>query len=86
MSSPSEKVACEAGPEALERHWCVTEIADVWNLSTDAVRKLFCDEPGVLSLSNRGRGRKRRYTTLRIPQSVLERVHHRLTVGYHKCT
>jgi hypothetical protein len=46
----------------------------MWKLSVDAVRRLFCNEPGVLSLCNSRHSSKRRYTTLRIPQSVLERV------------
>jgi hypothetical protein len=64
-----------------ERHYTVAEIAEMWNLSTDAVRRLFCNEPGVVILGNSGRRDKRRYRTLRIPQSVLERVHRRLSFG-----
>ena len=58
-----------------ERHWSVAEIAALWNLSEDAVRKLFSTEPGVIVIGRRIKGTKRRYTTLRIPQSVVERVH-----------
>jgi len=61
-----------------ERHYNVAEIAAMWNLSPDAVRKLFDDEPGVLVLGRQGSAHKRRYTTLRIPESVLQRVHRRL--------
>jgi hypothetical protein len=64
-----------------ERHYTVAEIAEMWKLSKDAVRRLFCNEPGVLTLGKRACGRKRRYTTLRIPQSVLERVHRQLSFG-----
>ena len=64
-----------------ERHCTVAEIAEMWNLSSDAVRRLFCNEPGVLILGSPARGTKRRYTTLRIPQSVLDRVHRRLSFG-----
>jgi len=59
----------------LERHFSVAEVAAMWNLSKDTVRRMFQDEPGVLVLGGRSSRRKRRYTTLRIPQSVLERVH-----------
>jgi hypothetical protein len=62
-----------------ERHYAVAEIAALWNLSSDAVRKLFQDEPGVLVLGGQGAAHKRRYTTLRIPESVLQRVHRRMT-------
>ena len=64
-----------------ERHYTVAEIAEMWNLSRDTVRRLFCNEPGVPKLDNRARRTKRRYRTLRIPQSVLERVHRRLSLG-----
>ncbi|MFY9937839.1 MAG: hypothetical protein WB780_12680 [Candidatus Acidiferrales bacterium] len=63
----------------IERHYAVTEIAEMWNLSADKVRELFEDEPGVLVIGERNPRRKRRYVTLRIPQSVLERVHRRLS-------
>ena len=59
----------------LERHFSISEISEIWNVSKDAVRRMFQNEPGVLVLGGRSNGRKRRYTTLRIPQSVLERVH-----------
>ena len=62
-----------------ERHFAVAEIAELWNLSSDVVRKVFEREPGVLVVPPRTAPRgKRRYTTLRIPQSVVERVHRRL--------
>ena len=63
----------------IERHYAVTEIAEMWNLSADKVRELFEDEPGVLVIGERNPRHKRRYVTLRIPQSVLERVHRRLS-------
>ncbi len=61
-----------------ERHYAVVEIAQLWNLSTDKVRELFQNEPGVLVIGERSPRHKRRYVTLRIPQSVLERVYSRL--------
>ncbi|MGC1417495.1 MAG: hypothetical protein WA817_19560 [Candidatus Acidiferrum sp.] len=63
----------------IERHYAVTEIAEMWNLSPDKVRELFENEPGVLVLGERSPRHKRRYVTLRIPRSVLERVHYRLS-------
>ena len=62
-----------------ERHYAVAEIAELWNLSPDKVRELFQNEPGVLVIGERSPRHKRRYVTLRIPQTVLERVHHRLS-------
>ena len=63
----------------IERHYAVTEIAEMWNLSPDKVRELFENEPGVLVIGDRSPRHKRRYVTLRIPHSVLQRVHRRLS-------
>lgn len=70
-------------PGFAERHFTVAQIAEMWQLSPDSVRRLFEREPGVLALgSDHSTGYRRRYTTLRVPESVLARVHRRLcTVG-----
>jgi hypothetical protein len=60
-------------------HYSLAEIAEMWSLSTDVLRKIFQDEPGVLVLGGQSNSRKRRYTTLRVPESVLRRVHRRMT-------
>ena len=61
-----------------QRHYTVQEIAEMWNLGPDAVRKLFEEEPGVLVFGDvRGSRSKRRYVTLRIPEHVVERVYRR---------
>ena len=75
-SVPQEMTASASGVAAFEeRHYKVAEIAALWNLSPDAVRDLFRHEDGVLAIgTTRARG-KRQYLTLRIPASVLERVH-----------
>jgi hypothetical protein len=63
------------------RHFTVAEIAAMWNLSPDYVRRIFEKEPGVLVLGDAKSARyKRRYRTLRIPEFVLARVHRRLTL------
>ncbi len=62
-----------------ERHYSVAEIGEMWNLSQDAVRRIFENEKGVLVLGNAETRHRRRYTTLRIPQSVVERVHRRMS-------
>ena len=65
-----------------ERHFTVSELAEMWHLSDDKVRELFKNEPGVLAIGSptqrRGRGYKRRYFTLRIPETVAKDVHSRL--------
>ena len=55
-----------------ERHFSVTDVATLWSLSRDSVRRIFRQEPGVMVIGER-------YVTLRIPESVLERVHRRLS-------
>ena len=62
------------------RHYSPAEIAEHWGLSADAIRKLFEKEPGVLVIGNTvPRRGQRSYTTVRIPESVVERVHRRLS-------
>jgi transcriptional regulator GlxA family with amidase domain len=60
---------------AIERHYTVAEVAILWNLSRDTIRRLFQNEPGVIVLTAATHRGKRRYKTLRIPESVLLRVH-----------
>jgi hypothetical protein len=67
-------------PRYAVRHYTVGEIAALWSLSDDAVRKIFEKEPGVLVIGDqRPCGRKRKYITLRIPEYVLDRVHRRMS-------
>ena len=68
----------ESAIHSCERHWSVAEIATAWNLSEDVVRRLFSRESGVLVIGRRTKSTKRRYTTLRIPQSVLDAVYCRM--------
>jgi hypothetical protein len=60
---------------ALERHYSPAEIAELWGLSVESVRRLFDGEDGVLVFGETEGKFRRRYTTLRIPESVVERVH-----------
>jgi hypothetical protein len=68
---------------ATERHYSVADVSELWKLSPNAVRRLFQCEPGVFALGEpRPKyGRRRGKVTLRIPQSVLDRVHRRMCVG-----
>jgi hypothetical protein len=59
--------ADEPGP-ASERYYSVAEVAKLWNVSDDVVRRIFRKTPGVLKLGTKGR-----YVTLRIPARILER-------------
>ena len=62
-------------PRFQERHFSVAEIAETWNLSREVITRLFEGEPGVLVIGNDTTRSKRGYHTLRIPESVMERVH-----------
>ena len=58
----------------LEKHYSSAEVAQIWGLSVDYVRELFRGEPDVLVLDRTGLNK---YKTLRIPESVMIRVHRR---------
>lgn len=62
-----------------ERHYSLAELAEMWSLSTDTVRRIFEEEPGVLVFENPIRSSPRRFRTLRIPESVAERVYSRFS-------
>ncbi len=64
---------------ATERHYSPDELGKLWNLSVDTVRRLFEREPGVLVVERARSRNARRYRTLRIPESVAECVHRRLS-------
>lgn len=63
---------------AFERHYCVGELAQLRGLSERTIRRIFNNEPGVFKWESTERRFKRGYTTLRIPESVVLRVHRRL--------
>jgi hypothetical protein len=76
MNQASQLVLETASGASLEQHFSVAHVAKRWGLSEDTVRRLFENEPGVLVIEPpRGRFSRRRYRTLRIPESVIERVH-----------
>jgi len=61
--------------------YTVSQLAEEWGFSTDKIRELFRNEPGVLKLKdeNASKKRKRNYLTLRIPPEVAQRVKRRLS-------
>jgi hypothetical protein len=65
-------------PNPLERHYTVLEVSALWSLSGRTIRRIFEDEPGVVFWGSAISRRKRRYQTLRIPETVLRRVYQRL--------
>jgi hypothetical protein len=64
---------------AEEKHWTPIEVAKQWGVSPDLIRSLFRNEPGVLKFDRPATRAKRSYATMRIPDSVLVRVHTRMS-------
>jgi hypothetical protein len=69
------------GSRLFERHFSAAELAELWGLSENSIRRMFEDEPGVLIMDTSSS--TRRHRTLRIPQSVAERVYTRLSTRQH---
>jgi hypothetical protein len=63
---------------ALEKHYSVEDVCKLWGFSDKTVKKIFMDEQGVLRIGRPSSSTRRGYETLRIPESVLLRVHARL--------
>jgi hypothetical protein len=62
-----------------DKHYSPDELAELWGVSAETIRSIFRDEPGVLKIGKTGAKYQRGYVTLRIPESVAERVHTRLS-------
>jgi hypothetical protein len=69
----------ESAVMAAEKHYTPAELADLWGVSVQTIRDLFKSEDGVLKIGSDGTRNRRAYKTLRIPHSVAERVHTRLS-------
>jgi hypothetical protein len=76
---PSDLERSEISKEVVEKHYTPDELAESWGVSTETIRSIFRDEPGVLKIGKTGGKYKRGYVTLRIPGEVAERVHRRLS-------
>ena len=63
---------------ANEKHYSVIEISKLWALSQKTVRRIFEREPGVIQWGSIEARHKRGYRTLRVPETVLLRVHRKL--------
>jgi methylphosphotriester-DNA--protein-cysteine methyltransferase len=79
MNTGTANPAASFSSAATERHFSTEELGQLWKLSHDTVRRLFEREPGVLVIERARSRNARRYRTLRIPESVAERVHRRLS-------
>ena len=60
---------------AFEKHYRVGELARIWGLGRETVRKLVKDEPDVVRVRL---GRKKAHTIYSVPESVARRIHTRL--------
>ena len=63
---------------AMERHYTVAELSELWCFSQSTIRRLFRKEPGVIKLDRQASKSRQGYTTLRIPASIAQRVLQRL--------
>jgi hypothetical protein len=64
---------------AFERHFSVQEVSKLWGFGVDVIRRIFANEDGVIRIAHPETLHKRGYCSLRIPESVMRRVHRKLT-------
>jgi hypothetical protein len=57
-----------------EKSWRTGELVALLGLSRRSVRRIFEDRPGVELIGHRGSSRRRRYTMMLVPDSVLAQV------------
>jgi hypothetical protein len=80
LDNPREIQSSRIPPSApvFERHYSVKDLAALWALSERTIRRIFADEPGIIEWGQAETRSKRAYRTLRIPESVAQRVHRRM--------
>ena len=61
-----------------EKHYRVGDLAQMWGLGRETIRKLIKDDPGVIKIRM---GRKKAHTIYSIPESAANRIHNRLLNG-----
>lgn len=75
MAGRTPRQSEPGGRPVFERHYRVSELAEMWNLGRETVRLLVKDEQGVIRIRL---GRKKAHTIYSVPESVAERIHTRL--------
>ena len=60
---------------AFEKHYRIGELARMWGLGRETVRKLVMREPDVVKVRL---GRKKAHTIYSVPESTAQRIHTRL--------
>lgn len=76
-SGPEPKSKPALDHPITETHYTPLQLGKAWGLSDDTIREMFKNEPGVLCIGTNGSRRRRKYITMRIPESVAVRVHTR---------
>lgn len=72
----STMTTSEIAKQFEERHYTIGELAEMWRFSPEFVRQIVRVEPGVTEWVRQQPGR-RRYSVIRVPQSVVERLYRR---------
>ena len=60
---------------SFEKHYRIGELAEIWALGRETVRRLVKDDPGVIKIRM---GRKKTHTVYSVPESTAHRIHTRL--------
>jgi hypothetical protein len=60
-----------------EPHYTVDQLAKMWNKSRATVRRLICNEPGVMKIRI---GSAHKNASYSVPRSVARRIHMRLSI------
>jgi len=63
-----------------EKHYRIGDLARLWGLGRETVRKLVKDDPGVIKIQM---GRKKSHTIYSVPESAAHRIHTRLLNAVH---
>jgi hypothetical protein len=67
--------AAACADTTFERHYRISDLAKIWNIGRETIRKIVATEPGVCRV--RG-GLLKEITHYSIPESVARRIHTRL--------
>jgi hypothetical protein len=80
LNLPARRFSMEQ-TSTLDPNYCYTvkELAFLWNMSPESIRRMFVNEPGTLVFRMQATGR-RTYRNVRIPGKVALRVQNRMTV------
>jgi len=60
---------------AFERHYRIGELAQLWSVGRETIRKIVQDDPDVVKIRL---GKKKKHITYSVPESVARKIHTRL--------